>query len=368
MKSIKAVETKVFRLTKVHDRTSINPVYLVITISYLIFIINCVIIESEEFSKEGMYMKTKLTELLGIKYPILQGAMAWVSEANLATAVSNAGGAGVIATGGRTTEWVREEIRKAKTLTDKPFGVNVMLMAPNRDEIVNVICEEKVAFVTLGAGNPVVYFEQLHAAGVKVIPVIPSVKLAKRVEAAGADAIVIEGMEAGGHIGSLTTMALLTNVIPEVSLPVVAAGGIADGRGMAAALLMGADGVQMGSRFLLTTECGLHPKAKERIIAATDTDSIATGVSRGHGVRGLRNKFTDKFMELEVSGAPQTELDKLATGTNRIAAVEGDVDNGLVQVGQSLLPLREIKPVREVVETLMAETARVLSRGPELLK
>ncbi len=313
-------------------------------------------------------MKTKLTELLGIKYPILQGAMAWVSEANLATAVSNAGGAGVIATGGRTTEWVREEIRKAKTLTDKPFGVNVMLMAPNRDEIVNVICEEKVAFVTLGAGNPVVYFEQLHAAGVKVIPVIPSVKLAKRVEAAGADAIVIEGMEAGGHIGSLTTMALLTNVIPEVSLPVVAAGGIADGRGMAAALLMGADGVQMGSRFLLTTECGLHPKAKERIIAATDTDSIATGVSRGHGVRGLRNKFTDKFMELEVSGAPQTELDKLATGTNRIAAVEGDVDNGLVQVGQSLLPLREIKPVREVVETLMAETARVLSRGPELLK
>lgn len=313
-------------------------------------------------------MKTKLTELLGIKYPILQGAMAWVSEANLATAVSNAGGAGVIATGGRTTEWVREEIRKAKTLTDKPFGVNVMLMAPNRDEIVNVICEEKVAFVTLGAGNPVVYFEQLHAAGVKVIPVIPSVKLAKRVEAAGADAIVIEGMEAGGHIGSLTTMALLTNVIPEVSLPVVAAGGIADGRGMAAALLMGADGVQMGSRFLLTTECGLHPKAKERIIAATDTDSIATGVSRGHGVRGLRNKFTDKFMELEVSGAPQAELDKLATGTNRIAAVEGDVDNGLVQVGQSLLPLREIKPVREVVETLMAETARVLSRGPELLK
>ena len=313
-------------------------------------------------------MKTKLTELLGIKYPVLQGAMAWVSEANLAAAVSNAGGAGIIATGGRTTEWTRDEIRKAKSLTDKPFGVNVMLMTPNRDDIVSVICEEKVAFVTLGAGNPVVYFEKLHAAGVKVIPVIPSVKLAKRVEAAGADAIVIEGMEAGGHIGTLTTMALLTNVIPEVSLPVIAAGGIADGRGMAAALLMGADGVQMGSRFLLTEECGLHPKAKERIISAVDTDSIATGTSRGHGVRGLKNAFTAKFMELETSGAPQEELDKLATGTSRIAAVEGDVENGLVQVGQSLLPLKEIKPVREVMESIMVETTRVLACAPELLK
>jgi len=313
-------------------------------------------------------MKTKLTELLGIKYPVLQGAMAWVSEANLAAAVSNAGGAGIIATGGRTTEWTRDEIRKAKSLTDKPFGVNVMLMAPNRDDIVSVICEEKVAFVTLGAGNPVVYFEKLHAARVKVIPVIPNVKLAKRVEAAGADAIVIEGMEAGGHIGTLTTMALLTNVIPEVSLPVIAAGGIADGRGMAAAFLMGADGVQMGSRFLLTEECGLHPKAKERIISAVDTDSIATGTSRGHGVRGLKNAFTAKFMELETSGAPQEELDKLATGTSRIAAVEGDVENGLVQVGQSLLPLKEIKPVREVMDSIMAETMRVLAGAPELLK
>ena len=238
-------------------------------------------------------MKTKVTELLGIKYPVLQGAMAWVSEANLAAAVSNAGGAGIIATGGRTTEWTREEIRKAKTLTDKPFGVNVMLMAPNRDEIVSVICEEKVAFVTLGAGNPVVYFERLHAAGVKVIPVVPSVKLAKRVEAAGADAIVIEGMEAGGHIGTQSTMALLTNVIPEVKLPVIAAGGIADGRGIAAALLMGADGVQMGSRFLLTEECGLHPNAKARIIQAVDTDSVATGVTHTQGARVLKIAFPD---------------------------------------------------------------------------
>ena len=313
-------------------------------------------------------MKTKVTELLGIKYPVLQGAMAWVSEANLAAAVSNAGGAGIIATGGRTTEWTREEIRKAKTLTDKPFGVNVMLMAPNRDEIVTVICEEKVAFVTLGAGNPVGYFEPLHAAGVKAIPVIPSVKLAQRVEAAGADAIVIEGMEAGGHIGTQSTMALLTNVIPEVKLPVIAAGGIADGRGVAAALLMGADGVQMGSRFLLTEECGLHPNAKARIIQAVDTDSVATGVSRNHGVRGLKNAFTDKFLALEASGAPQAELDQLATGTSRLAAVDGDVENGLVQVGQSLLPLREIQPVRAVMETLMTDARRLLLQAPELVR
>lgn len=313
-------------------------------------------------------MNTKLTTLLGIKYPILQGAMAWVSEANLASAVSNAGGAGIIATGGRTAEWARAEIRKAKQLTDKPFGVNVMLMAPNRDEIVSVICEEKAAFVTLGAGNPVVYFDRLHAAGVKVIPVVPSVKLAKRVEAAGADAIVIEGMEAGGHIGTQSTMALLTNVIPEVKLPVIAAGGIVDGRGVAAALLMGAAGVQMGSRFLLTDECGLHPNAKARIIEATDTDSVATGVSRGYGVRGLRNAFTDKFLALETNGAPQAELDKLATGTNRLAAVDGDVENGLVQVGQSLLPLRQIQPVHEVLATIIADAGRLLSQAPELLK
>ena len=313
-------------------------------------------------------MKTRITELLGIKYPVLQGAMAWVSEANLTAAVSNAGGAGIIATGGRTTEWTREEIRKAKTLTDKPFGVNVMLMAPNRDEIVSVICEEKVAFVTLGAGNPIGYFEQLHTAGVKVIPVIPSVKLAKRVEAAGADAIVIEGMEAGGHIGTQSTMALLTNVIPEVKLPVIAAGGIADGRGIAAALLMGADGVQMGSRFLLTEECGLHPNAKARIIQAVDTDSVATGVSRNHGVRGLKNAFTDKFLALEASGAPQADLDQLATGTSRLAAVDGDIENGLVQVGQSLLPLREIQPVGAVMEMLMAEARRRLLQAPELVR
>ncbi|MZP31100.1 enoyl-[acyl-carrier-protein] reductase FabK [Heliobacterium undosum] len=311
-------------------------------------------------------MKTKLTALLGIQYPVIQGGMAWVSEANLTAAVSNAGGAGIIATGGRPTEWVREEIRKARSLTDKPFGVNIMLMAPNKDEIVEVVCEEKVAFVTLGAGNPVPFFEKLKSAGIKVIPVVPSVKLAKRVEAAGADAVVIEGMEAGGHIGTLTTMALLTNVIPEMNIPVIAAGGIADGRGIAAALLMGASGVQMGSRFLLAEECALHPNAKKRIIEAVDTDSIVTGYSRGHGVRGLRNRMTEKYLELERTGAPQGELDKLAIGTNKMAAIEGDIENGLVQVGQSLHPLKEIKPTQAIMDELMGQTREALAGAARL--
>ena len=214
-------------------------------------------------------MAKSITEVLGIKYPIIQGGMAWISDAKLAAAVSNAGGAGIISCGGRTTEYVREEIRKAKQLTDKPFGVNVMLMAPNKDEIVDVICEEKPAFVTLGAGNPVPYFAKLKEAGIKVIPVIPNVKLAKRVAAAGADAMVAEGMEAGGHIGVLTTMALMTQVIPEIKdIPVVMAGGFGDGRGLAAAMLMGAGGVQMGTRFLVAEECSVHENMKQKLIEA----------------------------------------------------------------------------------------------------
>ena len=265
-------------------------------------------------------------------------------------------------------EWVRDEIRKAKTLTNKPFGVNIVLMDRIKDEIVDVVCEEKVAFVTLGAGNPLPYIEKLQQAGIKVIPVVPSVKLAKRVEAAGADAIVIEGMECGGHIGTLTTMALLSNVIPEVSIPVIAAGGIVDGRGMAAALLMGASGIQMGSRFLLTPECTLHPNAKQRIIQAADTDSIVTGYSRGHGVRGIRNQFADKFLELEKSGAPDEELMRFATGTNKLGAVDGDVENGFIMVGQSLSRLNEIKPAAAIIQSVMAETTSILNTAPTLTK
>ncbi len=301
-------------------------------------------------------METKLTKLLGIKYPIIQGGMAWTSDAVLAAAVSNAGGAGIIGSGGRTTEWTRDEVRKAKTLTDKPFGVNVMLMAPNIAEIIDMLCEEKVAFVTLGAGNPVPHIEKFHNAGIKVIPVVPNVKLAKRIEAAGADAMVIEGMEAGGHIGQQTTMALMENVLPQIkNIPVLVAGGISDGRALAAAILMGAEGVQIGSRFLLTTECPAHPAAKQAIIDATDTDSAVTGFSRGHGVRCLKNAFTQKFSEKEISGAPQEELNAMGTGTNKRGIMEGDIVNGTVMVGQSLNVLNDILPCKEVIERMMAE-------------
>lgn len=301
-------------------------------------------------------METKLTKLLEIKYPIIQGGMAWTSDAVLAAAVSNAGGAGIIGSGGRTTEWTRDEVRKAKTLTDKPFGVNVMLMAPNIAEIIDMLCEEKVAFVTLGAGNPVPHIEKFHNAGIKVIPVVPNVKLAKRIEAAGADAMVIEGMEAGGHIGQQTTMALMENVLPQIkNIPVLVAGGISDGRALAAAILMGAEGVQIGSRFLLTTECPAHPAAKQAIIDATDTDSAVTGFSRGHGVRCLKNAFTQKFSEKEISGAPQEELNAMGTGTNKRGIMEGDIVNGTVMVGQSLNVLNDILPCKEVIERMMAE-------------
>lgn len=308
-------------------------------------------------------MKTKLTELLGIKYPVIQGGMAWTSDANLAAAVSNAGGAGIIGSGGRTVEWTRDEVRKAKGLTDKPFGVNVMLMAPNITEIIEMLCEEKVAFVTLGAGNPVPHIATFHAAGIKVIPVVPSVKLAKRIEAAGADAMVVEGMEAGGHIGKQTTMALMENVLPAVqSIPVLVAGGISDGRALAAALLMGAGGVQMGSRFLLTTECPAHPAAKEAIVKATDTDSVATGYSRNLGVRCLANAFTDAYTAKEIAGAPKEELMQMGTGTNRKGILEGDTVNGTVMCGQSLNVLNDVLPCKDVMERIIAEAKAAIAR------
>ncbi|MDY6029151.1 MAG: nitronate monooxygenase [Acidaminococcaceae bacterium] len=301
-------------------------------------------------------MKTMLTELLGIKYPVIQGGMAHVSDSNLAAAVSNAGGAGIIGSGGRTVEWTREEIRQAKKLTRNAFGVNIMLMAPNVEEMIEMLCDEKVDFVTMGAGNPIPHIEKLQNAGIKVIPVVPNVKLALRVEAAGADAIVIEGMEAGGHIGKQTTMALMENVLPQVKkIPVLVAGGISDGRAIAAALLMGASGVQMGSRFLMTEECPANPAAKKAIAAATDTDSVATGFSRNLGVRCLANTFTKKYTEKEISGAPNEELMAMGTGTNRLGLVEGDLDNGTVMVGQSLNVLNDVLPCAVVMERLMEE-------------
>ncbi len=312
-------------------------------------------------------MAKSITEVLGIRYPIIQGGMAWISDAVLAAAVSEAGGAGIISTGGRTTEYTRDEIRKARTLTNKPFGVNVMLMAPNKEEIIDVICEEKPAFVTLGAGNPVPFFEKLKAAGVKILPVVPNVKLAKRVEEKGADAIVVEGMEAGGHIGKLTTMALMTQVIPEVSLPVVMAGGFADGRGLAAALLMGAAGVQMGTRFLIAEECPLHMNVKQKLIEAIDTDTIVTGMTIGGAVRGIRNKFSEDFLALELSGkATKEELLAMATGTNKLAAVDGDTEKGMMQAGQSLTPLKEIEPVKKIVDRIVQEARETLKSAQQI--
>lgn len=312
-------------------------------------------------------MAKLITEVLGIKYPIIQGGMAWISDAKLAAAVSNAGGAGIISCGGRTTEYVREEIRKAKQLTDKPFGVNVMLMAPNKDEIVDVICEEKPAFVTLGAGNPVPYFAKLKEAGIKVIPVIPNVKLAKRVAAAGADAMVAEGMEAGGHIGVLTTMALMTQVIPEVDIPVVMAGGFGDGRGLAAALLMGASGIQMGTRFLVAEECSVHENMKEKLIEAVDTDTIVTGLTLGGAVRGIKNKFSTEFVQKENEGkTPKDELIRMATGTNKLAAVDGDTENGMMQAGQSLTVLQKVEPVATIIEDIMKQARETLASGANI--
>ncbi len=312
-------------------------------------------------------MNTRITTLLGIKYPILQGGMAWSSDAKLASAVSQAGGAGIIGTGGRPTEWVKQEIAAAKKSTDKPFGINIMLMSPNREEIIELVIAEKISFVTFGAGDPTPYIKKLQAANIKVIPVVPNLRIAKKMEDNGVDAIIIEGMESGGHVGTLTTMAQLTNIIPQIKIPTIAAGGIADGRGIAAALLMGVDGVQIGSRFLLAEECPIHNDAKAAIIRATDSDSTVTGYGKQHAVRGLQNKFSNKFQSMEASGIAQSELDQLAAGTLRRAAVEGNTEDGYVNVGQSICGLTKIQPAAEIIEELMAETKQTLAKASAIL-
>lgn len=308
-------------------------------------------------------MQTKLTELLNIEFPIIQGAMAWVSDGILAGTVSKSGGAGTIAAGGRTAEWVKEQIEVARSITDKPIGVNIMLMADNCDEIVDVVCDAKIAYVTLGAGNPVPYFEKLHSAGIKVIPVVPNLKLAKRVADKGADALIIEGMEAGGHIGKLTTMALMTQVIPEVDIPVVVAGGIAEGRGLAAALVMGASGVQMGTRFYASKECTAHIEAKKRIIEAIDTDTVVTGVLHGHAVRGIQNVMTQKYLQLEKEGATEEELEKIVLGTSKKAPLDGDTKWGFVQAGQSLTVIKELDSCQDIIERIIKEAKEALKNG-----
>ena len=309
-------------------------------------------------------MKTRITEILGIEYPIIQGGMAWVAEHRLAAAVSNAGGLGIIGAASAPPEIVRAEIRKCKELTDKPFGVNVMLLNPNAEEVAKVVVEEGIKVVTTGAGNPSKYMAMWKEAGVKVIPVVASVALAKLMERGGADAVVAEGMESGGHIGFTTTMTLVPQVVDAVSIPVIAAGGIADGRGMAAALMLGAEAVQMGTRFVVAEESIVHENYKKKVIKASDIDSEITGASTGHPVRCLRNKMTRQYLELEKSGADFMELEKLTLGSLRNAVMDGDVVNGTVMAGQIAGLIKEEKSCKEILEEIITEAKAVVdARG-----
>ena len=305
-------------------------------------------------------MKTRVTELLGIEKPIIQGGMAWVAESHLAAAVSNAGGFGLIGAANAPADVVRNYIHEARELTDKPFGVNIMLMSPFAEDIAQLVTEEKVAAVTTGAGNPEKYMAQWKAAGIKVIPVIASVALAKRMERVGADAVVAEGTESGGHIGQATTMTLVPQVVDAVQIPVIAAGGIGDGRGMAAAFMLGAEAVQMGTRFCVADECVIHDKYKDRILKAKDIDSEVTGRSHGHPVRGLRNKMTREYLKLEAEGASFEQLENLTLGGLRKAVVEGDTDNGSVLAGQIAGMITKIQSCQEIVDEVMDQAERLL--------
>ena len=305
-------------------------------------------------------MRTELTELLGIKYPILQGGMAWVAEYHLAAAVSQAGGLGIIGAANAPAEWVRDQIRKTKELTDRPFGVNVMLMSPYAQDVAHIVAEEGAAVVTTGAGNPEKYMDLWKNKNIKVIPVVASVALAKRMERSGADAVVAEGCESGGHVGESTTMALVPQVVDAVTIPVIAAGGIADGRGIAASLMLGAKGVQMGTRFVVTRECQVHENYKEKVIKAKDIDTRVTGRSTGHPVRILRNEMTKKYLELESKGASLEELEYLTLGALRKAVQEGDVKNGSVMSGQIAGLVKEEMTCQELIDSLVKEADSLL--------
>ena len=305
-------------------------------------------------------MKTRVTELLGITYPIIQGGMAWVADEHIAAAVSNAGGLGLIGGANAPGEVVREMIRKCREMTDKPFGVNVMLMSPHAADIAQVVMEEGVQVVTTGAGNPGKYMEAWKKAGIKVIPVVASVAHARMMEKAGADAVVAEGMESGGHIGEATTMTLVPGVVDAVSVPVIAAGGIADGRGMAAAFMLGAEGVQLGTRFVASTEANVHQNYKDRVVAAKDIDSTVTGMSHGHPVRCIRNQMTREYIKLEAEGKTFEELEYLTLGSLRKAVQEGDVKMGTVMAGQSAGLIHDIKPCAEIIEEMNAQCEKLM--------
>ncbi|MGY0373765.1 enoyl-[acyl-carrier-protein] reductase FabK [Clostridium sp. JNZ J1-5] len=305
---------------------------------------------------------TTLFKKLGIKYPIIQGGMAWIADSSLASAVSNAGGLGIIAAANAPVEYIREEIRKAKQLTDKPFGVNIMLLSDNADEVAKMVCEEGVKVVTTGAGSPGKYMEMWKQHGITVIPVVASVALARRMERSGADAIVAEGCEAGGHIGEITTMSLIPQIVDAVNIPVIAAGGIGDGRGVAAAFMLGASGVQVGTRFLVANECTAHKNYKDRVIKAKDIDTVVTGRPTGHPVRVLRNRLTREYAILEKEGCSLEKFEELGRGALPKAARDGDVDMGSVMAGQIAGLIKKEQSCKEMIEEMFNEAISVMEK------
>lgn len=307
--------------------------------------------------------KTRITELLGIKYPIFQGGMAWIAESTLAAAVSNAGGLGIIAGGSAPIDYLRDQIRRCKSLTDKPFGVNIMLMSPNAEELAKLVIEEGVPVVTTGAGNPGKFMAAWKEAGVKVIPVVPSVALAKRMERSGADAVIAEGTESGGHIGENTTMCLVPQVVDAVDIPVLAAGGIADGRGIAASFMLGAEGVQVGTRFLAADECQINPVYKELVVKAKDTDSVVTGRYTGHPCRNVKTKFSKMLANGEKDGSLTPEqFEEVTLGSLRKAVQDGNLDEGSFLCGAIAGMIKEVKPCKDIIEEMFGEAEALLSK------
>ena len=313
-------------------------------------------------------MKNRLCELLGIEYPIIQGGMAWVATAELAAAVSNGGGLGLIAAGGAPADVVRAQIRKCRELTDKPFGVNVMLMSPFAEEVMQVVIEEKPAVVATGAGNPGKYMEALKEAGIKILPVIASVAMAQKVAKQGADAVIAEGTEAGGHIGEITTMCLTPQIVDAVDIPVVCAGGIADVRGAVAAFALGADGVQVGTRFICSDDCIAHEIYKQAVLKAKDRDAVVTGRSTGAPVRALKNKLTKEYQRLESENATAEEIEQLGVGGLRRAFEEGDVQMGSLMAGQSAAMVKEIMPCADIIKSYFEDVDSVLARIKDNIK
>lgn len=307
--------------------------------------------------------KSIICDILGIEYPIFQGGMAWIADGKLAASVSEAGGLGIIAAGNANGEFVREQIKIARSLTKKPIGVNIMLLSPHIDEVAKVVVEEHVEVVTTGAGNPSKFMQSWKDANIKVIPVVPSVAMAKLMTRLGATALIAEGGESGGHVGELTTMVLVPQVCDATNLPVIAAGGIADGRGMAASLMLGACGVQMGTRFLSAEECTIHPTYREKILKAGDLCTMVTGKGCGHPVRSLRTDFARAYSKAEYSGASDEELEKLARGAFRKAVVEGDLTNGCFLAGQIAGMVNKVQPAKEIILDVMKGCEETLQRS-----